>query len=233
MRINLATVCLLLLCTSLARAEPQSLAAAKNDYEHGDYLRALALLAESQKSPELTEDGVVQVHWLRGACFHALGKRGEATKAFDAVLKLQPLFQPNPYETPPDLRALFKKQADEFHRRFGVQLGQVELDEGANVRVTVTGAGKATSVMVFARSPGDTSYRKFELPVADAAAKGVLDDLQLWERVAAASAVELVVEARSANGVPIARSGDALKPLSVPVTAAQAQGAITLSLIHI
>jgi len=219
MLLRAAVASMFLLASSApALAEPASLAAARASYDQGEFLGALSQLAEAQRSPELTEDGQVQVHWLRGACFHALDRTEEANRSFDALLKMRPLFQPNPYETPPDLRTLFGARADAYRQQLGVSIGAVQFNK-AELEIGVQ--GNVAWLVCFVRTPGETQYRKAEARVQDKRAHIPLSDEALWARVSASGKLEVVLEARNPEGVAVARAGDALTPLQLTPTAAQ------------
>ena len=216
----------LALSASTALAHPD-VDAGKAAFLKGEFRPALARLEEAERSPNVTEEDLVNIHWYRGASYYALGKKDEANKSFDELLAVRPLFTPNKLETPPDVRGAFKKRSDVFQKAHGVTLGAPAL-EGATLNVPLDGnTADAAGLLVYARAAGEKTYRKFDFPVVEAKAAGVLNQAGLWERSGKSGKMELVIEVLNARGTPIARAGDALKPLSVPVTEDQSRTALT------
>ncbi|MBI5495556.1 MAG: hypothetical protein HY904_11075 [Deltaproteobacteria bacterium] len=200
--------------------------AGKAAFLRGDLRPALAKLDEAARSPSVTEEELVDIHWFRGACYHALGKRDLSEKEFDALLAVRPLFTPNKLETPPDVRAAFKKRADHYLKAHGVTFGPPRL-QGTALEVTLAGAvAEAREAFVFARAPGDVRYVQFPLALEGPKAQGELADAALWERAGAAGSLQVVLEARNRRGTPVARGGDAVQPLSLAVTPEAARVAL-------
>lgn len=224
--LNVTVLLVALWCPAPAVANPQ-VDAAKEAYLRGEFRPALGKLAEAERSPTTTEDELVEILWYRGACYHALGKSKPAAAAFDQLLKLRPLFSPNPLETPPDLRAAFKERAEQWQQSHGISMGQPELKD-ATITVPIKGhAEDLGKVTVFARVSGETNYKPFQFPVESGVASGMVDDPVLWDRVKKAGRLELVIEANNKRGVVLARSGDARTPLVMEISDEQRAGALT------
>jgi hypothetical protein len=223
--VGLGLACFLVLPV-LAAAHPD-VDAGKQAFLKGEFRPALARLEEAERSPSVTEDDLVDIHWYRGASFHALGKKADADKAFDALLLVRPLFAPNKMETPPDIRAAFKKRVDAYQKVHGITVAAPTLST-ATISVTWDGPGAAdvASVVVFARAPGDVRYVQADGAVEGKGAAALVKDSALWERVAKAGKLQLAVETRNGHGTPVARGGDAMQPLSLDVTPEQAQAAV-------
>src|SRR5512140_3276518 len=73
---------------------------AKALFMKGDFRGALARLKQAEKSPALSEDELADLYWYRGAASFVLGRTPEATEAFDALLEVRPLHEPDARETP-------------------------------------------------------------------------------------------------------------------------------------
>lgn len=209
-----------------ARAATPEVEAGKAAFLKGDFRGSLARLEEASKSPSVTEADLVEVHWYRGAAFFALGKKKKADKEFDEVLALRPLYAPNKLETPPDVRAAFKKRSDRYQSKLGVTLEPPTLADG-KLRVALGGhLEEAKSVAVFIRPVGDIRYQQLDLPVAEGAAQGALSERTLWERAEKNGKLEVVVEVHNQRGTPVARLGDAQEPLALAVSPEMAQAAL-------
>ncbi|MEW5850383.1 MAG: tetratricopeptide repeat protein [Myxococcota bacterium] len=216
-----ACVVTLVLCAAVAEAHPD-VDAAKDAYLNGDFPAALNRLDEAERSPTATEEDRVAIHWYRAASHHAQGNTDEAAAALDRLLELRPLFQPDRDEAPPNLRALFQRRLTAYQEAHGVGVQQPAWD-GARLVIPLTGhVEEASHVMIFARPPDTTDYVAFQLPVTGTHATGLLPDETLWHGVREAGAMDLVVEVQNARGVPLARAGNALVPLQLPVTPEQA-----------
>lgn len=200
-----------------ALASPE-LDAAREAYLKGSFKLALLRLAEAERSPKTTEDDVVRILWYRGACFHAQGRTADAGKAFDGLLRLRPLYEPDRLEAPPDLRAVFDARARAWQEQHGVTFGDPSV-EGRTIALQLSGnVAAAPVVMLFVRAAGEVQFRELPMGVQGTRAAVSLDEKQLWEEAGRAGAFELVLEGRSARGVPISRRGDAVQPVRLPVT---------------
>lgn len=219
-------LCCLAFASTSASAHPD-VDAGKAAYARGEYRPALARLEEAERSPNVTEDDLVDIHWFRGASFYALGKKDDANKSFDELVALRPLYTPNKLETPPDVRAAFKKRVDAWQKVHGINVGAPVID-AANLTVPLDGKlTDADHLQVYARPGGQKSFKQFALPIADGKAVGPLGYAPLWELSGKAGALELVLEVQNVRGTPIARSGDAKEPLSLPVSKEQVDAAVT------
>ncbi len=200
--------------------------AGKAAFLKGEFRQALVKLEEASRSPNATEDDVVEIHWFRGASFHALGKKADADKSFDALLAVRPLYAPNKMETPPDIRAAFKKRGDAYMKVHGINVAAPALD-AARLVVALDGPGlaEAASVVFSARAVGDVQYAQANTTVEDGKAAAVISDAGVWERAGKGGQLQVVVEVRNARGTPVARAGDAVQPLAVTITAEQADAA--------
>ncbi|MEW5848700.1 MAG: hypothetical protein AB2A00_07785 [Myxococcota bacterium] len=209
----------------MVQAHPD-LDAAKAALQRGEHRAALVSLERAERSPEITEEELVELHWTRGATYFQLGKTAEADRSFDALLTLRPLFEPNRLETPPDLRAAFRARAEAYQREKGVSVGAPRL-EGKDLVVGLSGNVRDVGkVVAFVRAAGEATYRSFDVPLTGAVGRAPLAKLDLWEELARSGKLEVVVEARNRRGVPVARNGDAVKPLELPVPAAQSSAVI-------
>lgn len=217
-----------LVVTALLLAAHPDIEAARAQYFAGNPKGALQHLDEALKSPALTEDELVDVHFLRGASLFVIGRTQEAEKSFDTVLGLRPLYAPNKRETPPEIRDSFRARADAWQRANGVQLETPSVD-GKTWIVRMKGkvAGIAR-VAVFARPRGETAYREVLLEAQGPVARGDVTDEILWNSGATAGALDVVLEARNARNVPISQAGDAMHPLQLPLTREQADAALKL-----
>lgn len=200
--------------------------AGKAAFLKGEFRQALVKLEEASRSPNATEDDVVEIHWFRGASFHALGKKADADKSFDALLAVRPLYAPNKMETPPDIRAAFKKRGDAYMKVHGINVAAPALDAARLVvALDGPGLGEAASVVFSARAVGDVQYAQANATVEDGKAAAVISDAGVWERAGKGGQLQVVVEVRNARGTPVARAGDAVQPLAVTITAEQADAA--------
>ncbi|MEW5854899.1 MAG: hypothetical protein AB2A00_39345 [Myxococcota bacterium] len=222
-RLVLVALCAWVLPVS-AWAHPD-VEAGKELYQKGEFRAALAKLDDALRSPSATEEDQVEAYWYKGRCYFAMGKEKQAAKQFDEVLSLRPLYTPDKLQTPPDLREAFLKRAEAYQKKNGVTLGAPRLD-GASLATTLEGnVEAAASVTVFARALGEKNYKPYDFSVVDGTAKGMLNNVQLWEQAGAKGKLEVVLEAKNARGVPVARAGDALEPLAIDVTKEQAETA--------
>ncbi|MEW5851614.1 MAG: hypothetical protein AB2A00_22685 [Myxococcota bacterium] len=209
--------CVLLLAAP-AQAHPD-VDAARTAYGRGEVQAALVMLEQAERSPSITEDDLVQIHWYRAASLHALGRHDDAEKSLDALLELRPLFEPDRVETAPPLRAFFARRAEAYQRAHGVKL-EAPILEGTTLRVPLSGkTEQVRTVQVFIRAPDEKTYRQFTLEASGREARGEVADTAVWDAVGGAGRVEVVLEARNKRGVPVARLGDAKEPVSVYVDA--------------
>jgi len=198
----------------------------KAAYERGQFRVALLKLTEAERDPKLADDDRVQLHFVRGACLHAMRKPAEANRSFDALLRLRPLHEPSALDAPPDVLAAFHARAEEFQKAQAVRLTAPALEGG---RLTITAERhpqQVDHVVVFIRAAGETSYLQTTLPVVSGTASGMLQDLAFWERQAEGGAVELLVEAVNKRDVPVARAGTGTAPLRFTVDAANRNAAL-------
>ncbi|MEW5854024.1 MAG: tetratricopeptide repeat protein, partial [Myxococcota bacterium] len=224
---SLAWLCALacVLAAPLLHAHPD-VDAAKEAFARGEFRQALSKLERAERSPSKTEEDVVDMYWYRGASFHALGRTDDANRAFDALLELRPLYQPDKYESSPDLRAAFQSRATLYQQQKGVMLGPPSLD-GATLSVPIIArAEKVSSVVVFVRTSGSVTYQSFTLPLVERGAQGVVGNRDFWQQAARVGSLDLVLEARNPGGVPLARAGDAVRPLEFKLTPAQLNAAL-------
>jgi len=193
-------------------------------YARGGFSAALALLGQAERSPDMTEEELVELYWLRGASQFRLGRNADSAVSFDALLSLRPLYAPNAADTAPDLRASLVKRAVAYQRLHGITLSNPAVRD-AQMTCTLEGPGraKAATLVVFARPAGQRFYARFSQSVADAPSV-VMRDPALWQAVD--GALEMVLEAQNASGVPLARLGDALHPVALTVTPQQRDAAL-------
>ncbi len=222
--------CLLLLGALMGAAGPAlanpDVEAGKQAFIKGEFRTTLARMEEASKSPTIGEADLVDIHWYRGASYYALGRKELADREFDALLGLRPLYTPNKLETPPDVRAAFKKRSEAYAQKKGVNVREPTLADGT-IRVTVEGAVEEASVVaVFIRNKGEVRYNQFDFALQDRAAGGLIKDRALWERAARDGHLQVVVEVRNGRGTPLARAGDAQQPLELEVNAQAAQSAL-------
>ncbi|MBI5495996.1 MAG: hypothetical protein HY904_13305 [Deltaproteobacteria bacterium] len=213
-----ACVAASLWCAS-ARAHPD-IDAAKELMGKGDFRAALLKLERAERSPELKEEELVDVHWNRGVIHHTMGNAEKADASFDAVLALRPLYTPDRLETPPPIRTVFHKRTELYAAAHGLELKVVNV-KGAVLNVQLVGhPAEAASLVVYARPAGRATYDKAEATTAGLAmAKVRLGEKALWKGLGDAGALEVVLEARNARGVPVARAGDAVAPMKLKVPA--------------
>jgi hypothetical protein len=218
----------LVLLTLDARATTPEVEAGKDAFINGDFRTALTRLDAAARSPSCTEDDLVEIHWYRAAAYHALGKNKQAAKSFDELIEIRPLYSPGSLETPPDLRAAFRKRADEWHKQHGVTFSAPTF-ETTSLTASLNGHPQELhSAFLYARAPGEVTYRQFELRLTQGkSVTGEINDVQLWERVAqAGGALEYVLEGRNARGTPVARLGDAREPAVLKMAEAQLRAAM-------
>lgn len=211
---------------SNAAATHPDIEAARAQVAKARLVQALPLLDRAERSPELTDEDLLTIHWMRVVVHHGMGKVDKEQASMDAVLAMRPLYEPDPLATPPDLRAAFVERASAYQRSVGTSLS-IKAVRGAHVWVEVVSRGAAPAhVVLFVRAPGTARYEKHEAPVVAGAADVVVSSVELWKAGKAAQKLEVVLEARRADGVAVARAGDAVAPLTQVLAAAQADGAL-------
>lgn len=200
----------------------------KDAFARGEFKLALLRLERAARAPDKTEDETVEMHWYRAATLQRLGRNKAAATAFDALLRIRPLYEPDKYDAPPDLRAAFNKHAAGYLELHGVQLGQARVAQGG-LRVEVTRfAEQVAEVAAFVRIKGGSSYAAYRLAMTQTEAAvptawGTISDEAFWRALAQGGEVEVALEARSARGTPLARRGDAMEPVTLQVDASVAQ----------
>ncbi|MEW5849247.1 MAG: hypothetical protein AB2A00_10555, partial [Myxococcota bacterium] len=196
-------------------------------YLDGDLRTALYRLTEAQRAAEVDEDDLVVIHWYSGASLYGLGRPRAADDAFDALLRIRPLYAPDRMETPPDLRAAFSARARLYQQQNGVTFGLPTL-RGANITVPLSGPIDAVARLVlFARPAGTPTYRSFDLTLEKQEGTAIIGDRAIWENALKKGKLEIVLEARRDNGVPLSRAGDGTHPLEVPLTPQQCEAALS------
>lgn len=223
-----ASVLMVLLCSVAmpAWAMHPSLEPGRTAFQNGEFNIALAQLKEAESNPELTNEDRALLLWTRGICLLALKKNGQAVQAFDALLEVEPLYEPSRVDASPRFFAVFKKRADLYRAAHEVTLGPAEL-QGANLRVPILkNRNEARTVVVFARAPGEAEFRQFPLAVENEVASGVLGSLEMWELAAPHGKLEVVLEARNGRNAAVARVGNALAPTMLPLRPEDLSGAL-------
>lgn len=228
MRVWMCAALLAGCCVGMPAWAHPELDAAKELFEKADVRGALKRLDRAERSPSKTEDEIVEMHWYRAACLHALHKEADATRSFDAVLELRPLYEPDTRAFPPELRNAFQKRATAYKAERGVLLGPPVLD-GNRMAVAVTRfPEKVARVIVFVRGARAGAFLPFPLTVSSGEARGTIGDRTLWEEARASGKLSVVVEAQSAREVPLARLGDAVRPLELSVDARTVDAALAI-----
>ena len=200
-----------------ARADQREVAAGRVLYQQGDFVGALVRLEQARRSPSLTEDDVVSLHWYTAASHHAMAHPEQVTPNLDAVLQLRPLYNPDPLETPPPLRTLFEQRQNAWQLEHGVTFADPQL-RGNLLTVSLAGhVAEVVEVVAHVRAPGDAVFTPHLLVLAGDVASGPVGDLTLWSTLRA-DHLEAVLEARNRRGTPTSRAGQALGPLLVPIT---------------
>lgn len=190
---------------------------AQRAYERGAPGVALAALEGVESDPTFATDDLIQVHWYRGACLYALGRTAEGDAAFERLLELRPLYEPNRLLASPALRSAFMAKAEQFRRTRGILIGAPVL-QGAMLVVPLWRHGERVHrVMAFVRATGDPTYYEFACSILGDKAAGVISDVELIRRTAKRDMLEVVLEARDAHGTPLARLGDGQHPLVISV----------------
>jgi hypothetical protein len=202
--------------------------AGKEAFRAGDLRAALQKFDSAERSPELTEDDLVEVYWYRGLCQFSMRKQQEASGSFDRLLRLRPLYAPDRSETPPHIRAFFQERQTAYQAAEGVTI-TAPVVHGTGFTFGLAGkVDRAAQAVVFVRSAGDLPYQKAEVPVTGPQVLAPFKDEALWRRLLSSGKAEVVIELRNAKGTPVSRSGDAVVPVAVPVAPALAKAALDL-----
>jgi len=197
-------------------------------FDQGDFPTALVHLQQAEKDTALTEEELVQLYWLRAASLFALDRKTEARAAFESLLRLRPVFEPGELDASPALMAAFNAAAKDHQLRDGVILGQPTMADGQVLVFVKQHAERVGMVVISARLPGEGAYRAFQIPVEGTRAQGALLDASLWSGLGSAGVLELVLEARSPKGIPLARSGTAQQPVKLSVAPREKEAALAL-----
>ncbi|MEW5848282.1 MAG: hypothetical protein AB2A00_05680 [Myxococcota bacterium] len=221
----LATGLALFLASQDVLAHPK-VDAARKAYEEGEFAAALVHLDEAEADASLTEDDLVQAHWLRGASLHALRRKAPAEAAFHRLLALRPLYEPSELDASPELLGVFQDVANRWRAEHGVALGPPSVQAATMTVPVLKHVEQVAHVVAFARAVDQPAYQQFTLAVKDGTAQGVINSEELWEATAVSGALDVVVEARNARGTPLARLGSARQPLRLTVDAQQRAAAL-------
>ncbi|MEW5851812.1 MAG: hypothetical protein AB2A00_23685 [Myxococcota bacterium] len=205
----------------MAHASHPAVQEATRAYARGAPAQALKALDSVEGDPALSEEDLVLLHWYRGASLHALGRYREADDAFDHLVALRPLYEPNKLEASPALRKAFAARAELHQRHDGVILGAPRFDGPWLTIPLWRHAEKVGFVVVQVRAAEDTSFVQHAFRVEGNVARGLIVDRELLSRSSNREMIELVLEARSATQVPLARSGDPRHPLILAVPESQ------------
>ncbi|MBI5495503.1 MAG: tetratricopeptide repeat protein [Deltaproteobacteria bacterium] len=215
-----AVFCILSASAALAHAQAGSpLDQGKELMARGDCRAALARFEDAERTPSLDVARQSDALWYKAACLWSLSRKPKAGEAMDSLLQLSPLYDPSTLDTPPDVRAEFKRRRTQFDADNGVTLGVPVLTAEA-VRVPVSrNAARVVRGQLFARTPGEGTFAPLEAKLDGDALVCPLEDLRQVERIARAGSLELVVEALGRSGAPVARLGDARAPVLVNLDA--------------
>lgn len=223
-RLFLAVTLLAALATS-ASAHP-GVDGARASYQEGELAIALARLEEAEADPNLSQSDRLLLLWYRALCLYAQNKKADAERVFDQLIALEPLYEPSKVDANPKMKAVYGARVEAWRQAHGVTLERPSVD-GARMSVALAGhPEEAATVVIFARVPGAGSFKTFPLPVTEGRAQGLLPDEELWQQAGKAGALEIVAEARNGRQAAIARLGDAVRPVALPVTRAQAESAL-------
>jgi hypothetical protein len=194
-----------------------------NALAKGDVHTALKKFDEAERSGTATDDELAAIYWHRAHCFHALDKKREAAAALDALVSLRPLYAPDFTEVPPDFRALFMLSVRTWKEKQGPVIRAPELAESV-VTIPLEGhTATAARVILLVRAKGQAAYAEVPLNIEQNRATGTLRSRELWQALQTSGQLEVVVEARNSQGVPVALLGDPLHPLEVTVTREHAE----------
>ncbi len=191
----------LLLVAPALHAHPDVVAARKL-YSKGEFAKALNALERGERSLTRTDDDTVEILWLKGSILHAMTRGRQADEAFDALIAVRPLHEPERWEASPDLRARFEARVTAYKKEKAVLLGEPGLD-GFTLLVPVERyPERIHALTAYVRASGEASFNPLTLQLRADLAEVDLRDEALWRQAAQVGALELVVEAVNPRGVP-------------------------------
>lgn len=99
---RLALLCAALLASASARADPDLLRQARNNFDYGKYDEAVRLVDELLEKKQLAEGAeLVEGFRIHGLSLFYLGRHGEARRSFIKLLSANPDFELDPMLVPP------------------------------------------------------------------------------------------------------------------------------------
>lgn len=205
---------------STARAHP-ALDAAKAAYDEGNFTIALVHLEDAQRDPKLTPNASAEMLWYRGVCHLAQDNPDAAYRAFDALVRLRPLYQPSRVLASPVQLAEFTRRKELYREAHGVRMGPPSFAGGVLSVPLLDHPAEVQNVVVFIRNAGGTGFHEFVVPAEGASAHGPLADHALWAEAASPAQFEVVLEARGETQAALARRGDASAPETLEVSTAE------------
>jgi tetratricopeptide (TPR) repeat protein len=106
---TLALIAAALLLAAAPALAQDPLAEAKDLYASAEYEKALGALDEARKAPGLAPPVLLAIEQYRALCLLAVGQKGEAERAIEAVLDLDPFYTPGEDDAAPWVRQAFRE----------------------------------------------------------------------------------------------------------------------------